>query len=134
MIIIENSAGQEPASLEGSEDLKIQSFFSNLVDKINRFKTKDKKGDNDVENILNDALKGIDTMYAYCELLDRVKDVNTSRAKKLEQFEIDLFSREVDVLDNYNRKPPSQPRRKVNRGAQTSLNATELLEKKTRLQ
>lgn len=36
------------------------------------------------EGIMKDMLRAIDMIYGYCDLLDKVKDINLRRAEKLE--------------------------------------------------
>lgn len=52
---------------------------------------------------MRDTLRSVDLIYAYCDILDKVKDVNIKRAQKLEQLEVKLFSRELETASETNR-------------------------------
>ena len=52
---------------------------------------------------MKDTLRSLDMLYGYCDLLDKVKDVNVRRAQKLEQLEVNLFSRDLESASETNR-------------------------------
>lgn len=52
---------------------------------------------------MKDTLRSVDLIYAYCDILDKVKDMNVKRAQKLEQLEVKLFSRELESASETNR-------------------------------
>ena len=95
-------------SMDKQEPTQISEYFTMLRSKMENFVNPIAKNEekpqrvnkamklNKAETIMKDMIRGIDMIYAYCDLLDKVKDINLRRANKLEQIEINLFSREVD--------------------------------------
>lgn len=90
---------------------------------------------------MKDTLRSIDLIYGYCDLLDKVKDVNLRRAQKLEQLEVNLFSRDLESASETNRNflgapdqllHPSPSRVMKHQVTQTQLNIAAMIEQKYR--